>query len=208
MYSEVDVRAGVAGAAEPGAVSPDDASLLRATAQRDAQAFRQLVSRYYQPVYRLTWRLTGGHADSDDIAQEAFLKLWANPGQVREAGALKGWLMRVASNAVIDRGRRKPHADLDAVPEIADPAPAAGAGLDRAAAAREIDRRIAGLPERQRLALTLVHFEGLTNIEAAQLLDISIEAVESLLARARRALRESLKNEWRQLLEGLDGETP
>jgi len=206
VYSEVDVRAGVAGAAEKEAAPPGDAELLRAATQRDASAFRELVSRYYQPVFRLTWRLTGGHADSDDIAQEAFLKLWQNPGQVREAGALKGWLMRVAANAVIDRARRRTHVDIDTAPEIADPQPMAGAGLDRAAAAREIDRRVAELPERQRLALTLVHFEGMTNIEAASVLDVSIEAVESLLARARRALRESLKEEWRQLLEGLDGE--
>ncbi|MFT3989758.1 RNA polymerase sigma factor [Aestuariivirga sp.] len=206
MYSEAGVRAGAGGAAEEPSASRGDAELLHAAAARDAQAFRELVSRYYQPVYRLTWRLTGGHADTEDIAQEAFLKLWQNPSQVRQAGALRGWLMRVASNAVIDRARRKPHNPLDDVPEVQDPAPSAGAELDRSAAARAIDRRIAALPDRQRLALTLVHFEGMTNIDAASVLEISIDAVKSLLARARRALRESLKGEWRQLLEGLEGE--
>jgi RNA polymerase sigma-70 factor (ECF subfamily) len=86
---------------------------------------------------------------------------------------------------------------------VADPLPLADAGMDRQAAARQIERRISALPERQRLALSLVYYEGLTNIEAAAAMEISIEAVESLLARARRGLRESLSGDWRNLLEGL-----
>lgn len=162
------------------------------------------MNRYYKPVYRMTWRMTGGHADTGDIAQEAFLKLWRNPAQVREAGALKGWLMRVAANAAIDRGRKRVHADLETTPEVADPTALADAGIDRQAAAREVERRIAGLPERQRLALSLVYYEGMSNIEAAAVMEISIEAVESLLARARRGLRDSLSGDWRNLLEGLN----
>ena len=181
-----------------------DAWLLGRAAHGDAVAFGEIVSRYYKPVYRMTWRMTGGHADTEDIAQEAFLKLWRNPGQVREAGALKGWLMRVAANAAIDRGRKRVHADLETTPEVADPAALADAGIDRRAAAREIERRIAGLPERQRLALSLVYYEGLSNIEAAAVMEASIEAVESLLARARRGLRDSLSGDWRNLLEGLN----
>jgi RNA polymerase sigma-70 factor (ECF subfamily) len=180
-----------------------DAELLSAAVRGDARAFEAIVNRYYQPVYRVTWRMTGGHADTGDIAQEAFLKLWRNPAQVREAGALKGWLMRVAANAAIDRSRRRIHADLETAPEVADPLPLADAGMDRQAAARQIERRISALPERQRLALSLVYYEGLTNIEAAAAMEISIEAVESLLARARRGLRESLSGDWRNLLEGL-----
>lgn len=180
-----------------------DGSLLEAAAQRQSAAFVEIVSRHYQPVYRVVWRMTGGHADSEDIAQEAFLKLWQNPSQVREAAALKGWLMRVASNAVIDRSRKPRHGDLDAEPELSDPAARPDAPLDRAQAASLVDARIAALPERQRLALALVYFEGLTNIDAAAVMEISIEAVESLLARARKNLKDSLSSEWRGLLDGL-----
>ena len=77
------------------------------------------------------------------------------------------------------------------------------APLDRAQAARLIDRRIAELPERQRLALSLVYFEELTNIEAAAAMEVSVDALESLLARARRSLKESLSGEWRELIGGL-----
>jgi RNA polymerase sigma-70 factor (ECF subfamily) len=147
--------------------------------------------------------MTGGHADSEDIAQEAFVKLWRDPTQVREAGALKGWLMRVASNAVIDRSRKPKHSDIDAALGLSDPKAQADGPLDRSQAARLVDGRIADLPERQRLALTLVYFEGLSNIEAAAVMDVSVEAIESLLSRARRSLKESLSSGWRELLDGL-----
>ena len=75
--------------------------------------------------------------------------------------------MRVASNAVIDRARKRRHADTEDVPEPIDPQPLADATLKRAQAARQIDHRISLLPERQRLALSLVYFEGLSNIDAA-----------------------------------------
>ncbi len=180
-----------------------DAELLSAVARSDSRAFNEIVRRYYQPVYRLVWRMGNGNADTEDITQEAFMKLWQNPAQLREAAALKGWLMRVAANAVIDRSRRRRHADIDAVPEPADPQPLADTVLKRSQAARHIDRRISLLPERQRLALSLVYFEGLSNIDAAAVLELSVDAVESLLARARRALKESMSKEWRNLLEEL-----
>ncbi len=148
--------------------------------------------------------MTGGHADTEDIAQEAFLKLWRNPAQVREAAALKGWLMRVATNGAIDRSRGRVHADLESVPEISDPSARTDSGIDREAAARQVEHRIAALPERQRLALALVYYEGLSNIETAAIMETSVDAVESLLARARRGLRDSLSADWRDLLEGLN----
>lgn len=66
-----------------------DAELLICAARQDQNAFAELVVRYHAQVYRVAWRLNGGHADTDDIAQETFLKLWKNPGQLREAGALR-----------------------------------------------------------------------------------------------------------------------
>ncbi len=183
--------------------SAADAELLAAAARRDKAAFAEIAARYYRPVYRLAWRMTGGHADSEDIAQEVFVKLWRNPGQVREAMALKGWLMRVAANGAIDRARRRGAVALDEVPEPADAEPRADRGLERQEAQRHIDRAIAALPERQRLALSLVHFEGLSNIAAAAAMQASVEAVESLLARARRGLKEKLSGHWRELLDGL-----
>ena len=180
-----------------------DAGLLEAATGGSHAAFGEIVARHFQPVYRLVWRMTGGAADAEDMAQDAFVKLWKNPSQVREAAALKGWLMRVAANAVIDASRRVKPGALDDAPDVADPQASADAQLGRAQAAQLVDGRIAALPERQRLALSLVYFEGLSNIEAAAVMEVSVDALESLLARARRSLKDSLSAEWRDLLGGL-----
>jgi RNA polymerase sigma-70 factor, ECF subfamily len=179
-----------AGAAEWKTAS--DADLLAGAARQDQKAFAELVARYHAQVYRVAWRLNGGHVDTDDIAQETFLKLWKNPAQLREAGALKGWLMRVASNMVMDRYRQKKVLDLDYATDIADPTTSAIELLDQAHVSKSIDAAIATLPDRQKLAITLVHFESMTNIAAAETMQISVDAIESLLARARRGLKARL----------------
>ena len=180
-----------------------DAELLAASVERNQQAFAVLVQRYHVPVYRVAWRLNGGHADTDDIAQETFLKLWKNPSQLREAAALKGWLIRVASNLVMDRYRRKPMLELEYAQYVPDSTMTAPAMLDQSHVTKVIDAAIASLPDRQKLALALVHFEHMTNIAAAAAMEVSVDALESLLARARRGLKEKLGSGGRQLLATL-----
>jgi RNA polymerase sigma-70 factor, ECF subfamily len=180
-----------------------DAELLLASARRDSASFAELVSRYYKPVYRMVWRMMNGNAETEDVAQEAFVKLWSNPAQIREAKALKGWLMRVASNLAVDRLRKRQFADIEAIGEIVDPKQRTDAELDGKAASRRVDQAIAKLPERQKLAVTLVYFEGMSNIAAASVMEISVDAIESLLTRGRRALKENLADDWRGLLEEL-----
>lgn len=183
-----------------------DADLLAAARGRNAQAFSRIVSRHYTSVYRVVFRMLNGHPDSEDVAQEAFLRLWNNPDQVREAAALKGWLMRVASNLVMDRFRAHPMQDLETAAEISDGKPSAEDTLSSTWASRRIDQAVAGLPERQKLALTLVHFEHMGNIAAAAAMDISVEALESLLARARRSLKNTLVDDRKLLLDTLQGQ--
>ncbi|MGE3874041.1 MAG: sigma-70 family RNA polymerase sigma factor, partial [Parvibaculaceae bacterium] len=156
--------------------------------------------RHYDIVYRVVWRVTSGHADTEDIVQEAFLKLWNNPSQVRQGAALRGWLMRVGTNLAIDRARRKQASNLDDQPEIAASGPDALDQVLGDRSANDINSALARLPERQRLALSLVYFENMSNIDAAGAMEISVEAVESLLARGRRALKADLKDRWRDLL--------
>jgi RNA polymerase sigma-70 factor, ECF subfamily len=181
-----------------------DAALLEASCRQNQQAFAVLMGRYYKDVYRVVWRLNGGHVDADDITQETFLKLWANPGQIREAPALKGWLLRVGSNLVMDRYRQKPMSEIEAAEHVADHAMAAPAIMDQNFVSKTIDKAIADLPDRQKLALTLVHFEQMTNISAASAMAISVDALESLLARARRALKEKLSPQGKMLLAAVE----
>jgi RNA polymerase sigma-70 factor (ECF subfamily) len=184
----------------PADAPDEDGPLLAASAAGDQSAFARLLERHYRPVYRVAWRMMNGQAETEDVAQEAFLKLWQNPSQVREPKALRGWLMRVASNLALDRLRRKPNEDLDAVENLPDPGQVTGAELEQKSARARVDAAIAHLPERQKLALTLVYFEGLGNMEAAQAMDATVEAVESLLGRAKRSLKQELAEDWRALL--------
>ncbi len=190
-------------AASPGLHHESDADLLHAAARRDAKAFGSLVAKYHLLVYRVVWRLTNGSAEAEDIAQEAFLKLWNNPAQVRDASTLRGWLMRVAHNLAMDWFRRKPVRDINSVDEVSDDRPSAEDRMNIDWVARRIDRAVADLPERQKQALILAHFEQLAQAEAAAIMDLSVNAFESLLARARRALKEQLTADKQELLSAL-----
>ena len=108
---------------------------------------------------------------------------------------------RVAGNLCIDRKRRKAPVYLEDVPPLADAAQDGAAVLRRMDTARAVNRGLARLPERQKTALVLVHYQGLTNGEVAGLLETSVDAVESLLSRARRAMRQELAPIAPDLLE-------
>lgn len=183
-----------------GDASDDD--LVAAAASGDPAAARELVGRHLAPVVAFAHRMLGNRADAEDVAQDAFLALWRHAGRWRAGGgaSLRTWLCRIAYNRAVDRLRRKPAVPLDAVLEMADPAPGAQAGLERGAVTRRVAEAVASLPERQRAALLLRHFEELGNPEIAEILGVGVEAVESLLARGRRTLRTTLGAEAPELL--------
>ena len=178
-----------------------EAVLLAGAAAGDAQAFRRLVERHLPSVLAIGRRMLRDDAEAEDVAQEAMLRLWRNAaGLELGPGGVRPWLRRVASNLCIDRVRASRNTSVvESVPEGSE-----AAGQLRQISERELSQRVdaalKALPERQRLALTLFHYEGMSQIEVGEILGISDEAVESLLARARRALRQSLKDEWRELM--------
>jgi RNA polymerase sigma-70 factor, ECF subfamily len=184
-----------------------DAGLLAAAARGDRNAFEQIVGRYYQIVYRVVWRMMHGHRDAEDVTQEAFLRLWRNPTQLRDAGALRAWLIRVATNLITDRHRGQPMSELTEADDTTDGRPSPERSLEQSQITARVEQAIARLPERQRLALTLVQYEHMSNPEAARVMEISVDALESLLSRARRALKDDFANDWQALLQGLAGET-
>jgi RNA polymerase sigma-70 factor (ECF subfamily) len=123
------------------------------------------------------------------VAQEAMLRLWRLAPDWRDGEAqVATWLYRVASNLCIDRLRRRRERTGETLPETVDPAPAPIDRLAQEDRAAALQAALATLPDRQRLAVVLRHFEERSNPEIAATLDVSVEAVESLLARARRAL--------------------
>jgi RNA polymerase sigma-70 factor (ECF subfamily) len=170
-----------------------DATLMRRVAGGDGAATRLIVTRYLPQVLALARRMLNDAAEAEDVAQEAMLRLWQMAGRWREDAPVGAWLYRVAHNLAIDRiRRRRPMVDVEKAVDLADPSPTPAERLVQGERRAAVERAIAGLPERQRTAITLVHTLEMGNIEAAAAMEISVEALESLLSRGRRALRAAL----------------
>jgi RNA polymerase sigma-70 factor, ECF subfamily len=183
----------------------DEGALVARVAAGEAQAFRTLVDRHLPMVLGIARRMLRDDAEAEDVAQEALLRLWRNAAglELGESG-VRPWLRRVASNLCIDRVRAQRNTSLgDALPEEAEPASQL-TQLAEQDLGKRVDAALKALPERQRLALTLFHYEGMSQIEVGNVMGISDEAVESLLARARRTLKGALKEEWQSLLPESD----
>jgi RNA polymerase sigma-70 factor (ECF subfamily) len=149
------------------------------------------MRRHLPKMLALARRMLSDSTEAEDAVQDAFLRLWTHaarwqPGQAK----FETWLYRVTLNKCFDRLRRRPTLAIDSA--MADPAPGPAANLESAALSEEIEAAMAALPERQRAAIQLCHYQECGNIEAAEILGISVEALESLLARGRRALRARL----------------
>lgn len=177
-----------------------DETLLDLYGQGDPAAARALTLRLTPRVLGYAARLLADRAEAEDVTQEAMLRLWKLAPEWRSGEAkVSTWLYRVVSNLCTDRLRRVRGVDIDAVPEPEDNQPAADERLQQATRMAALDKALATLPDRQREAVVLRHIEGLSNPEIAEILDISIEAVESLTARGKRALAAALSDQRDEL---------
>ncbi|MEJ6394351.1 RNA polymerase sigma factor [Gymnodinialimonas sp. 2305UL16-5] len=171
-----------------------DGTLMVLFANGDPDAARVLTDRLLPRAYRHAARVLGNAAEAEDVAQEALLRLWRAARTWQADGAAKPstWLHKVVANLAIDRLRRSGRSVELGEDDFADPSPGAEARLQEAGRRDALDAALASLPERQRQAVILRHIEGLSNPEIAEILDVGVEAVESLTARGKRALKAAL----------------
>ena len=169
-----------------------DEDLMLQVAKGDESAFRRLARRHAAKTFALTRRMLGNDADAEEIVQEAMLRVWVNAPRWRPDAAFRTWLYRVTFNLCLNRRRQKVFAPLDDVSEPPDPSPSAADELERRETDGLVAKAIGALPDRQRAAIVLTYYEGLSNAEAASVLETTISSVEALLVRAKRTLRAEL----------------
>lgn len=170
-----------------------DLPLLERIAHGETRACGLLLERHLTRLHALATRMLGSAADADEVCQDVFLRAWQQaPRWQPGAARFSTWLHQVALNLCRDRLRgRREGLPLEAVAEAVDEdTPERMHG--RADRAAQVRAALQSLPERQREAVLLCHYQGLGNIEAAQVMELSVEALESLLGRGRRALRLAL----------------
>lgn len=174
--------------------SASDEDLMEQIAAGDHAAFRVLMARHMRRAIRVAQGVLRQASEADDVAQDAFLRMWRHARAFDPARArFTTWMHRIVVNLAIDRMRQPRLQALELAQEVADETPSPFARLAQSQEQRAIDAALAQLPARQRAAITLFHFEGLSGRESAQALELSEDAFESLLARARAALKRAIE---------------
>jgi RNA polymerase sigma-70 factor, ECF subfamily len=173
-----------------------DEELMARTAKGDRQAFDTLVKRHLQRVYSLSRGMLNKKPDAEDVAQDVFTRVWIYAPRWRAGeAAFTTWLHRITMNCCYDHLRKRRSEMKNA--EIPDDLASGEKDGEQKYADRQKNARIRdalqGLPERQRMAVTLCYLQEMTNAEAAEVMEIHLKALEGLLVRARRSLRPQLE---------------
>jgi len=184
-----------------------DADILLGLASGQSSALGDLMDRHLAAIKSCAWHMMGDEMIAEDIAQEVFIKAWKQapnwqPGRAK----FSTWLYRVTKNLCYDRLRKKTEIYPETIPDMVDEQPLANTVIEvrqtSTAQKSRIDRALAQLPERQRMAIILCHYRELSQMEAAEIMQIGVRAYESVLARGRKNLRTQLLRHKEELLEG------
>ena len=184
-----------------------DDALLQLYANGDQRAARILTLRLAPRAYAQAYRMLGIAAEAEDVAQEAMMRIWRIAPEWRVGEAkVTTWLYRVTANLCTDRLRKARGTSLDAIDEPIDPSPSAEEVIQGSARRDALQGALMELPDRQRQAVILRHIEELANPQIAEMMEISVDAVESLTSRGKRALAKILKG--RKAALGFEGDAP
>jgi RNA polymerase sigma-70 factor (ECF subfamily) len=174
----------------------DDHELLALVQDGSHPAFAELVKRHTERFYRLAFRYLQNKEAAEDVVQDAFLKLWEDPGkwQADRNAKFTTWFYRVVVNLCLDWQKRKRPVELNEEMPLIDDRETADQAMLRSEEQRVLEKEIAALPERQRTALNLCFDEGLSNQDAADAMGVNLKALQSLIMRAKTTLKERMKN--------------
>ena len=177
------------------AVKDPDITYVRRVAKGDANAARFLVEAYGDRLMGVAYRLLSDRQAAEDIVQDAFIRMWQHACNWEpDRAVFATWLHRVTINLCYDRMRkastRYERTASDEMPEQMDDRQSALDSMEENERGSALKAALERLPERQKTAVILCHMQEMTNVEAAEIMEISVYALESLLARARRGLRE------------------
>lgn len=181
---------------EPSNTEITDEELMQAVCMGGRSAYQTLVKRHLKSISHYAYRLLGNQKDTEDITQEVFLRLWNNAQKWKpEKSKLTTWLHRIAHNLCIDYLRKHGRMQTqDSFDDEADDSPSENKESidEKNKQIKLLSEAVGSLPENQRSALSLCHYQGFSNKEAATIMNISVKALESAIARAKRSLREKL----------------
>jgi len=168
----------------------NDEFLLQAVGRGDLTSFARIVERHHTWAWRIAYRFTGNEEDASDIVQEAFLRLLDASGRYRPTAKFRTYFYRIISRLCLDQAKKKQPLLLETVPDTPDPSPNATDTMMRQEAAIAVRAALDALPPNQRLAIVLRYYETLGYEEIASAMETTTKAVERLLARGRRRLRD------------------
>lgn len=184
-----------------GGDAPSDAVLVGRAVEGDARAFAAIVSRHKAPLYRFIRRYVGNDDDAYDLLQQTYVSAWSSLSRYDPERSLRTWLHAIALNKCRDHARKLKVRRLffgtgasAAVANVADPQPNAERLLIRDERERALAAAIVDLPRQLKEPLLLTVFGAMTQAEAGRQLGISVKAVETRMARARRRLAQALEH--------------
>lgn len=188
------------------AEASSDAEIMLRVRAGDQPAFDYLVQKYRRPLVRFMYRMARNPAIAEDLAQEVFLRVYRSRATYEASAKFTTWLYRIATNLAVNHARDTRHERPEVTVSLDEPDEETGAtfevpdnavGAEQAMVRRErvlaIRRKVAALPERQRLAVIMHKYQQMDYKQIAEILKLSESATKSLLFRAYETLREQLK---------------
>ncbi len=189
--------------------APSDNQLMEQLRDGDRAAAEILFTRHYQRVLNIVWRHLGRQSEAEDLAQEVFLRVYKAAGRWEPKAQFTTWLFQITANLCFNFGRDRKRrgkvlsmgtgqpsdtGEFDPVASAPDrDESSAEDSVERSETARAVREALDELPERQRMALVMMHYGGLGHAEIAEALGSNANAVKQMCHRGRDALREKLR---------------